>query len=120
MRTTPATIRSLSRDIKLLFINDRKRKCTYWLHPFINSGIANLAAVFYRFVPKGRVGSDPIYTLIYRSFKRLARLGYVKLSKGKSGDMGEQPGIWCVPTDLYVTLDLKKIQKELIDSLKCF
>jgi hypothetical protein len=101
---SPATLRSPSRDIKLLFINDRKRKCTYWLHPYINSGIANLAAVFYRFVPKGKVGSDPIYTLIYRAFKRLARLGYVKLSKGKSGDMGEQPGIWCVPTDLYVTL----------------
>jgi hypothetical protein len=101
---SPATVRYPSRDIKLLLVNDRKRKCSYWLHPLINSGNANLASVFYKFLPKGEVGSDPVYFQIYRHFKALERLGYVRLSKGKSGDMGEQPGIWCVPTDLYITL----------------
>lgn len=101
---SPATVRCPQKDIKLLLVNDRKRQCTYWLHPFINSGNANLAAVFYKFFPKGEVGTDPVYFQIYRHFRALEGLGYVRLVKGKSGDMGEQPGIWCVPTDYYVTL----------------
>lgn len=104
MSTTPTTVRYPLKDIKYLYINDRKRKCTYWLYPSINSGFAKLADVFHKFLPTATVGKDPVYHQFLRRANTLQTLGYVKLSKGKSGDMGEQPGIWITPTEQLFAL----------------
>ena len=103
---SPATLRYPLRDIKLLFVNDNERKCTYWMHPLINSGSAKLADMVRHFRPDCQIPNSPIYWQVYRRIKRLAALGYVEILSGKSGDYGEQPGLWCAPTGQYITLPL--------------
>jgi hypothetical protein len=77
-----ATVRSPLRDIKLLFIEDKKRKCTYAMFPLINSGSTTISDIFHKFLPDSKIrGADPIYTTIRRNLKKLADRGYIKLQK---------------------------------------
>jgi hypothetical protein len=117
---SPATLRYPLRDIKLLFVNDKERMCTYWLHPLINSGSAKLADMVRHFRPDCQIPNSPIYWQVYRRIKRLAALGYVEILSGKSGDYGEQPGIWCAPTGRYITL-ISRMQNSnrFLFSAKC-
>jgi hypothetical protein len=118
--SSPVTVKYPLRDIKLLFVNDAERKCTYWMHPLINSGSAKVADMVRQFRPDCKIPDSPIYWQVYRRVKRLAALHYVEIKSGKSGDYGEQPGLWCVPTGQYITL-ISRMQNSnrFFNSAKC-
>lgn len=101
---SPALVNFPFRDIKLLLVSDEDLKCSYWIHPFINSGSANLPAIVRHFKPLVSIPEDPLYWRIYRRIKSLEAKGYIKTTIGKSGDYGEALSIWIVPTDQYFTL----------------
>jgi len=72
------------------------------------------------FRPDCQIPDSPVYWQTYRRVKRLAALGYVTITDGKSGDYGEQPGIWCAPTGQYITL-ISRMQNSnrFLNSAKC-
>ena len=78
---SPATVRYPLKDIKLLSVNDKERKCTYWMYPLINHGSVRLADMVRKFRPDAKIPSDPIYHQVLRHCKALARLGYVRLER---------------------------------------
>jgi hypothetical protein len=79
---SPARVHSLSKDINLLFIEDKKQKCTYSMHPLINSGTAKISDIFNKFLPGSKIeGSNPVYSKIYKNLRRLADRGYIKLER---------------------------------------
>jgi hypothetical protein len=79
--SSPATVQYPLRDIKLLFVNDRERQCTYWMHPLINSGSVKLVDMVKKFRPDAAIPDSPIYWQVYRHCKALAKAGYVRLEK---------------------------------------
>jgi len=78
---SPATSGYPLKDIKLLSVNDRDQKCTYWMYPLINSGSIKLVDIVRKFKPDVKIPDDPIYWQVYRHCKALARLGYVRLER---------------------------------------
>ncbi len=78
---SPATVRYPSKDIKLLFVEDKEQKCTYWLHPLINTGSVKLVDIVRKFKPDCQIPDDPVYWKVYRHIKRLEALEYVELQK---------------------------------------
>jgi hypothetical protein len=66
-----------------LLVSDKDQKCSYWIHPLINSGSKTLAEIVRKFKPDIKIPEDPLYWKVYRKLKNLAKLGYVKLDRRK-------------------------------------
>jgi len=85
---SPATVRYPLKDIKLLFVNDKEKSCTYWMYPLINSGSVRLVDMVRKFRPDAQIPDSPVYWQVYRHCKALERLGYVKIEKREKVDWG--------------------------------
>lgn len=83
---SPATVRYPLKDIKLLFVNDKEKSCTYWMYSLINRGSVRLADMVRKFRPDAKIPDSPVYWQVYRHCKALERLGYVKIEKREKVD----------------------------------
>jgi hypothetical protein len=81
MKEAPAIVRTPARDIKLLFVNDRKERCTYSMMHLINRGSIRLIDIVRKFKPDIQIPDDPLYHQVRRHVIALQRLGYVTLEK---------------------------------------